>query len=142
VRSFIFWGSIVQIFRPGKLVDGKSDTKPACIGGGALRDCFIDRDPDDCAVLETDGVLNTILSPGERPVTAQQMNVPVDDTGYPSILISDGRIMADNLRRMGRDGNWLKAELKRQGVSEPGQVYLLTLNAAGQVYFAAKEAGK
>jgi uncharacterized membrane protein YcaP (DUF421 family) len=93
------------------------------------------------AVLETDGVLNTILSPGERPVTAAQMGVPVDDTGYPTILISDGRVLTDNLRRVGRDGNWLKAELKRQGVSEPRQVYLLTLNAAGQVYFAAKEAG-
>lgn len=93
------------------------------------------------AVLETDGVLNAILWPGERPVTAAQMGVPVEDTGYPTVLICDGRVLADNLRRMGVDGNWLNAELKRRGVSGPRQVYLLTLNAAGQVYFAAKEAG-
>jgi uncharacterized membrane protein YcaP (DUF421 family) len=94
------------------------------------------------AILETDGVLSTILAPAERPVTAAQMKVPVDDTGYPTILISDGRVLSDNLKRMGRDGNWLKAELKRQGVKEPGQVYILTLNDAGQVYFAAKESGR
>ena len=94
------------------------------------------------AILETDGVLNIILMPAERPVTVAQMNLPADDPGFPIILISDGRVLSDNLRRKGRDEAWLKKELKKHGAGSPKQVYLLTLNDAGQVYFAAKEGGR
>jgi uncharacterized membrane protein YcaP (DUF421 family) len=91
------------------------------------------------AILETDGVLNTILMPAHRPVTAAQMNVQAEDPGYPTVLISDGRVLSDNLRRRGRDKAWLEKELKKHGAGSPKQVYLLTLNDAGQVYYSAKE---
>ena len=94
------------------------------------------------AILETDGKLNTILFPAEQPVTPTQLGIAVDDPGYPTILINDGRILSNNLRRMGRDEKWLRKELRARGAKDAAEVYLLTLNDAGQIYYAEKERKK
>ena len=91
------------------------------------------------AVLETNGRLNIILTPEQQPVTAAQMGVTPDDTGYFSILINNGRIIDKNLKRMGRDERWLQKQLQQRGAQSVRDVYLLMLNDAGQIYFAAKE---
>ena len=94
------------------------------------------------AVLETNGQLNIVLTPENRPVTAQQMNVQVQDTGYTAIVVSDGRVLDANLRRMGRDRNWLAKKLSSAGISGPENVYLMMVNGADQVYVAPKEDAK
>lgn len=91
------------------------------------------------AVLETSGQLNVILSAENRPVTAQLMNLTPQDTGRFTAVISDGRVLSKNLRRMGRDQRWLDAELARHGAEHSEDVYLLLLSDSGQVYFAARE---
>ena len=94
------------------------------------------------AVLETNGQLNIVLTPENRPVTAQQMNVQVQDTGYTAIVVSDGRVLDTNLRRMGRARNWLAKKLSSAGISGPENVYLMMVNGADQVYVAPKEDAK
>ena len=91
------------------------------------------------AILETDGKLNVIPFAAHLPVTPAQLGIQTEDGGYPCIIVSDGRILEDNLRRMGRDLNWLNKELARQGEGDVSKVFLLTLNPSGQVYFARKE---
>ena len=68
------------------------------------------------AVLETNGQLNIILAPAQQPVTAEQMHMETEDTGYFSILINNGRILRDNLKRMGRDERWLQKQVQQQCV--------------------------
>lgn len=94
------------------------------------------------AVLETDGRLNTILFPSEQPVTAGQMNITVEDPGYTTILINNGRLLSENLKRCGRDENWLQKELKNRGAKRVNEVYLMTLNSSGQIYFLKSEEAK
>lgn len=94
------------------------------------------------AVLETNGRLNTLLFPAERSATAKDVNASPPDNGYPTIIINQGRIMSQNLRLMGKDESWLNAELKKRGAARPEDVYLLMLDAAGNIYYAAKEPGK
>ena len=52
------------------------------------------------AVLETNGQLNIILAPAQQPVTAEQMHMETEDTGYFSILINNGRILRDNVEEV------------------------------------------
>ena len=91
------------------------------------------------AILETDGRLNVMLYPSEMPATAALLKLPVPDEGYPVIFISDGRILEDNLRRCGKDRAWLEKQLKGHSVKNAGEVFLMMLNGAGQIYFAGKE---
>ena len=91
-------------------------------------------------ILETNGKLSLLLSPADSPVTAGQLQVQTQDTGYPSIVISDGRVLEANLRHLGYDRLWLNKQLKAHGLSSPGQVFLMTASDTGAVYCAAKEA--
>ena len=91
------------------------------------------------AILETDGKLNVIPYPSEAPVTTAQLGLPAPDTGFPTIVISDGRILDANLRHLGLDQNWLADRLRENGAEDAAQVFIMTVNGAGQIYFARKE---
>ena len=82
------------------------------------------------AILETDGKLNLIPFPAERPV----------DGGYPHIVVSDGRMLEANLRHLGLDPAWLREELERQGVERTEDVYLMTVDESRRCYLTRKEA--
>ena len=92
------------------------------------------------AVLETDGRLNVIPYPAALPPTAAQMGIEVSDGGCPLIVISEGRVIEKNLRMLGHDMKWLREELSRQSRKEPKEIFLMTVNLAGQSYIAEKEA--
>lgn len=91
------------------------------------------------AILETDGRVNVIKYPAERPVTAGQMNIACNDGGYPITVISAGRINEENLKKLSLDKEWLNAELKSKGIDDAEKVFLMTVNEARQCYISAKE---
>lgn len=88
------------------------------------------------AVLETSGQLNIILNQLDQPVTPRIMGIDAEDTGYPHIIISDGRILQNNLRMLGYDENWLLKQLKGK---KPQDIYLFTLSKTGSFFCQAKE---
>ena len=90
------------------------------------------------AVLETDGSLNVILFPEHRPVTAGQLQLSSEDEGYATVLIEEGKLLAENLRVVGKDRHWLDRELRRRGCSSVRQVYVLILFRSGKIYFARR----
>lgn len=94
------------------------------------------------AILETDGRLNIILFPSERPVTAGQMKIQAIDSGYPVIVINNGKVLDKNLQLLGRDKIWLQNELSARRVSNPKDVFLMSVNDAGQIYLAKSEDAK
>ena len=100
---------------------------------------YLDIGSVEYAVLETDGRLSVIPYPSEAPVTPAQLKLEAEDTGYPVVVISDGHVIRSNLRLVGRDMNWLKKRLAALGVKDAEQVFLMTVNSAGQVYYAPKE---
>lgn len=92
-------------------------------------------------ILETDGRLNVILYASESPVTPAMLNIETSRDAYPAIIINDGHVMETNLRHLGRDMNWLTKQLNERGAYSPSDVFLMTLNKSGQIYYAAKEYG-
>lgn len=91
------------------------------------------------AILETSGKLNIVPFPAEKPATAGQLGISPRDVGYPVILISCGKVLDDNLTLCRKDQSWLDAELKLRKVSSPKDVYIMTLNSAGEIYFSRRE---
>lgn len=63
-----------------------------------------------------------------------------DGPTLPVILINDGRVLSKNLLACGRDEDWLRRQLIREGLSSPSQVFLLTLDEAGSIFCLKKEA--
>lgn len=101
---------------------------------------ILDPSSIEYGVLETNGKLNVILSPGKRPVNAEQMGLSPQPEDYPSIVISNGRVLEANLRHLGHDQNWLEEQLRAHGHTAPGEIFLMTAGTSGVQFLAAKEA--
>ena len=92
------------------------------------------------AVLETSGHLSVLLRADQQPLTARQMAVAVeDDVFLPTVVINDGRIMAENLRLAGRDENWLRQQLQKRKIRHARDVFLLSVDENGGVVCQLKE---
>ncbi|MGM9615362.1 MAG: DUF421 domain-containing protein [Oscillospiraceae bacterium] len=106
----------------------------------ALRsDGVLDLNDVEYAILETNGRINIIPTPQERPATAGQLGVTEPDAGYPIIVINNGRVLSDNLRLLGYDENWLKKRLAENGLSAPSEVYMMTVDQKGGIFLAPRE---
>ena len=91
------------------------------------------------AILETNGTLNVMRTQDSSPVTAQQLGIQGEDYGYPTIVINDGRVLRQNMALVGVDDAWLHRQLKQYGVSGPKDVYLMSVDTGGRVFFARRE---
>jgi uncharacterized membrane protein YcaP (DUF421 family) len=91
------------------------------------------------AILETSGQVSVVLNNADQPATAAQLRANPVETGLPLILINDGRLMEEHLKRRGLERVWLEKELKKHGFRRYDQVFLMTIDESGQVYVVAKE---
>ena len=92
-----------------------------------------------CAVLETDGTLNVVLWPEQRPATAGQLGTAEPDDGYGVILVQEGTVMRRNLAVCGKDEAWLQRQLRERGCASLREVYAMILFESGKIYFVKKE---
>ena len=70
------------------------------------------------AVLENSGQLSVLPWAAQKPPTASQLRLEVeDDVTLPVILINDGRVLRQNLSACGRDEAWLEKQLKQSRLS-------------------------
>ena len=75
----------------------------------------------------------------EKPVTVKDMKLPTQDNGLPVILISDGRILSQNLKLRNLTEAWLKKQLRQRDVQDIRHVFLMTVDEKGHIYLAEKE---
>ena len=99
-----------------------------------------DLDDVKYAVLETSGQVSVLLRSDAQPVTPAQLSMnSADDPFLPVLLINDGRLLRDNMKKMDVDDAWLRRQLKREHLKDPSQVFLLSLDQGGNVICQAKE---
>lgn len=91
------------------------------------------------AVLETNGQLSVLPFASQKPPTACQLGVNSQEQELPTILISDGRLLAENLTQLGYDDAWLQKQLKEKHCTSASNVLLLLADSTGIVYFSPKE---
>ena len=91
------------------------------------------------AILETNGRLSTILYADQQPLTPGQMGLRPENPALPVIIVNDGRLMEDNLKHRGLNRQWLDKQLQARHVSSVRDVFLLTVDQNGQVFFAPRE---
>lgn len=91
------------------------------------------------AILETNGQLSVLPYAAEKPPTAKDMDICVNEAGLPLVLINDGRLISDNLRRRGLDENWLRKRMAEYKINSIKEVFLLTVDEQNQTYFIRKE---
>ncbi len=76
------------------------------------------------AIFEYNGKLTILPVTAQRPVTPQDLDLNPDQELTFTELIMDGRILEDNLKRMGLDRTWLEKQLKQRHISTAKEVFL------------------
>lgn len=76
------------------------------------------------AIYEYNGRLTILPKSSERPATPTDMKLTTKKDGIDTEIILDGRILGENLKRMGLDDIWLKKQLKQQGYKNVKEIYL------------------
>ena len=91
------------------------------------------------AILETNGILNVILFPEEQQASCKQLGIRCPTESRPIILINEGRILEDNLRKSGKDLQWLNRYLRNNHIRSASDVYLLSCDKTGKFYLSLRE---
>ena len=91
------------------------------------------------AVLETTGRISVLLTADEQPVTARQMGLRPRETGLPLIVVSDGRVLSENLAIRHLSEGWLMDQLRARGIADVRDIFLMTVDEQDRVYLAQRE---
>lgn len=85
---------------------------------------YFDLDGIQTAIFEHNGKLSILPKSENRPVTPKDLslNVKADSIGVEVVM--DGRIMGENLLRMGLDEKWLLKQINAKGFKDAKEIFL------------------
>ena len=85
---------------------------------------YFDLDEIQTAIFEHNGKVSILPKAANRPATPEDLKITAKATHIGVEVIMDGRVMGENLTRMGRDTNWLEKQLKAQGYKSVKDIFL------------------
>ncbi|MDE6425596.1 MAG: DUF421 domain-containing protein [Ruminococcus sp.] len=85
---------------------------------------YFDLNDIQTAVFEYNGKLTILPKSASRPVTPADMELHPEPDHINTEVIMDGRIMGENLKRMGLDLKWLEKQIKAQGYHDAKEIFL------------------
>lgn len=94
----------------------------------------------DYAVLETSGELTVLLKNKKQAVTKDDLHIQVNNKyrGIALTLIDDGEVNWKGLSDNHLDKAWLMAQLKKEHVNDPKDVFYASLSNDGTIYFITR----
>lgn len=97
------------------------------------------------AILESNGMLSVLPYPQFLPVTVQQLEeqskttIEKSEIGLPRILVSDGKLISQNLELSGLDLNWLHKRMKEKKCTAIQDIFLFVVHEDNSFYLAKKQ---
>lgn len=85
---------------------------------------YFDPEEIECAIFEPNGKLSILPKAQFSTLTPCDMKLEVKTAEIGIELIMDGRILGENLKRMGRDERWLIKRIKEQGYKDCREIFL------------------
>ena len=85
------------------------------------------------AIFEYNGRLTVLPVSTKRPMNPLDMNIIPEVETINTEVIMDGSVLDGNLKRLGLDKNWLKGELKQQGINSEKHVFLAVCDNNNQL---------
>lgn len=91
------------------------------------------------AVFEFNGKLSILPVSKKRPANPEDLNLSPAPEFIHTEVIMDGRILNENLKRMGLDDKWLQKQLNAQGYKKAEEVFLALCDENNQLTVFAME---
>lgn len=80
------------------------------------------------ALLEENGKISFLPISGKRPVNPNDLNILPEKSTLDINLILDGRIIMQNLNKLGHDEPWIYEQLQKQGITKIDNIFLCVYN--------------
>ena len=90
------------------------------------------------AILETSGNITVIQKPEKRNTIPEDFNIVPDYEGISYDLVVDGKIMDKNLKKLGKNYQWLKNQVTKFNI-RPEEALVVTIDGKGQIFCQEKE---
>lgn len=88
----------------------------------------------DTAVLESNGKISFLPKAQARPVTPADLNITPCDSKLHAVVISDGKVLEQNLKSYGYNKEWLKKQLQKENYKQD-DIFLAVCDRDGNCYF-------
>ena len=85
------------------------------------------------AILETSGQVTVIPKPNKRTTTPEDFNIEPQYEGIPYDLVVDGKVMYENLDKIGKNYVWLKKQTEKFGI-KPEEALIVTIDGDNQFF--------
>ena len=93
------------------------------------------------AILETSGQVTVIQKPNKRTTIPEDFGILPEYEGIAYDLVIDGKIMHQNLKKLGKDYNWLLKQVEAFGI-KPEDALIATIDGKGNFFCQEKEGRK
>lgn len=90
------------------------------------------------AIMETNGTINVLPKAEFSPVVNKDLKLKIEETSIPVTLVSEGKLMKNNINLAGVDLPFIEKFMKKAGIDKISKVLVLTLNKSGTVYIQEK----
>ena len=140
LRRF-FCGKPVILIDNGKLLQGNLRMTRVTLDelAGKIREKdVLDISQVQYAILETDGNLSVFPFPQHLPASAKEAGITVKDSFLPIVIIEDGHLFEENLKKSGKTEAWVTDTLRGRG-AQPESTLLLTVDGSGKTTWIGKE---
>ncbi len=86
----------------------------------------------DFVLMETNGNVSVIPNTQNRPVNIGDINLESEPALLSYVVIDNGHINLNNLKRLGFDAAWLKKQLDAKNFQNPSSVFCMTASQNGE----------
>ena len=95
--------------------------------------------PDFYTKLRTKGVFKVSeIEDAFMESNGQLIVIQKNDENYSSLLISEGKILQENLEHIGKDDKWLLEELAKYNVSDINDIFLVEYDGDDKLFIVRK----
>jgi uncharacterized membrane protein YcaP (DUF421 family) len=89
------------------------------------------------AILETSGQISVVPKPEKRPLNPKDFNINAEYEGIAYDLVIDGKVMTENLKKIGKTREWLEREVGKFNIN-PEDALVVVLNGDNSIFCQKK----
>lgn len=90
------------------------------------------------AVMEENGSISVLMKAKSDTVRRNDLELDVKDAGISRLIISDGVVNVENLKKLGKNEMWLKKQLTQNSL-DIKDVFMMTCDDNSQIYTVKKQ---